>query len=203
MSMHLDLIWEDPHGLAVNKPAGLLTHPAGRASDEPTLEAMVRQLPPPRRSRVGLPRDGPPPRPAGLGRHPLGQDSQGRAPLGEPVRQAAAPQRILGDRRPTGSTGRTPGRRLGRLARRPDRSGRARVVAERDSGSVRAITRGRTGRSLRPSDRASPGFELYPSTGRTHQLRAQAAARGARSSATRPTARTAFDAGIALACPEL
>lgn len=39
---NLDVIWEDAYGLAVNKPAGLLTHQARSGAQELTLEALVR-----------------------------------------------------------------------------------------------------------------------------------------------------------------
>ncbi|MBV8382451.1 MAG: RluA family pseudouridine synthase [Planctomycetaceae bacterium] len=60
----------------------------------------------------------------------------------------------------------------------PDASGVARAVAPRAPGARRAVTRYQCDRA----GRLPPGtawLRLWPETGRTHQLRAQAAARGA------------------------
>ena len=176
MTGPLSVLWEDPHGLAVDKPAGLLTQ--GPAPGEITLESLVR--------RHLRPDD---PASAYVGTvHRLDR------PVSGVVLWAKTPK---ASRRWAEQFARRQARKEywaiveGDAARRlgtsgtwddrlspPDASGRARVVEAGGPGrAARGVTRFEVGRG-----RATPlGFswlKLRPETGRTHQLRAQAAARG-------------------------
>ncbi len=172
----LDLIWEDAHGLAVNKPAGLLTHPARSSSDEITLEALVRHHL----------------RPDDPGSVYLGTVHRLDRPVSGVVLWAKTPKAAhrwaeqFAHRRThkeywailqSGPTA-APDRWDDWLTS-PDRSGQARVASAEAAGSVHALTRVAVGD---PAQLIATGsfawFKLFPETGRTHQLRAQAASRG-------------------------
>ena len=170
------VLWEDPHGLAVDKPAGLLTQ--GTAGGEETLEGRVR--------RHLRPDD---PASVYLGTvHRLDRLTSGVVLWAKTPKSARrwaeqfagrsarkeywAIVEVRGDLDSLGN----PGTWDDHLAP-PDRSGRARVVVDDDRTSARATTRFEVGREKAVADGLA-WLKLRPETGRTHQLRAQAAARG-------------------------
>jgi 23S rRNA pseudouridine1911/1915/1917 synthase len=174
MTGPLTVLWEDPHGLAVAKPAGLLTQ--GPAGGEVTLEAMVR--------------------------HHLRPDDPASVYVGT-VHRLDRPVSgvILWAKTPKAA--RRLAEQFARRAVRkeywaivegvvppsavsepwddwlapPDSSGRASVVDAEASGSARALTRAEVGRG-RGVREGFVWLMLRPETGRTHQLRAQSGARG-------------------------
>src|SRR5512135_1322944 len=104
---------EDPHCLAVAKPAGILTQ--GTPRGESTLEAAVRRyLSAERPSSVYLGTVHRLDRPVSGGCR-LGQDAEGRAAVGRPVRAPRGAQGVLGGRRAR-RFGARRRRDLGRLA---------------------------------------------------------------------------------------
>ncbi len=197
----LDVLWEDPYGLAVNKPAGLLTQPARSGDDQPTLEGSIR---------LHL-------RPDDPASVYLGTVHRLDRPVSGVILWAKTPK----------AAHRWAEQFAGRLARKeywaivelgangipqtgevwddwllgPDRSGQAQVVPPGTPGAVQAITRVEVGdpEPVSPSGDRLLWLKLRPETGRTHQLRAQAASRGwpivgdATYGSTTP-----FDRGIAL-----
>ena len=175
----LDILWEDPHGLAINKPAGLLTHPGGGARDEPTLEALIRRyLRPDDPGSVYLGTVHRLDRPVSgvnlWAKTPKAAQRWGdqfarRLARKEYWAIVAGPPVGLNDDPDRWDDWLTP----------PDRSGRAGVAGEGTPGAVRAVTRVEV-TDARPvaGDTTFAWLKLYPETGRTHQLRAQAAARG-------------------------
>ena len=188
----LAILWDDPHLIAVVKPAGLLTQ--GVAGAESTLEEAVR-----RHLR-------------GEGSGPIYLGTVHR--LDRPVsgvivwaKTAKAARRISEQFAVRGVRKQYWAVAEGCLDREAvwddwlapvDESGVARVVAEGTAGARRAITRARPMVGVKvPTGLIA--LELEPETGRTHQLRAQASARGlaivgdARYGATR-----SFAVGIAL-----
>lgn len=176
MNEPLVVLWEDPHGLAVAKPAGLLTQ--GPVGGEDTLEARIRRHL----------------RPADPGSVYLGTVHRLDRPVSGVVLWAKTPKAA---RRWSEQFARRSARKeywaiveplegMGRLEPSgtwddplgpPDLEGRARVVEASAPGAVRAVTRFEVGLG-----RAAPDglawLRLRPETGRTHQLRAQASARG-------------------------
>ena len=196
----LDVIWEDPHGVAVNKPAGLLTQPAGPPSAEVTLEALVRQhLRPDDPASVYLGTV-----------HRLDRPVSGVVLWAKTPKAARRWAEQFAGRRtrkeywavvdrpasewPTGLM------RWDDWLTRPNQAGRAQVVAAATPAAVLAATQVRRGE---PARLIAPGpyawLELYPSTGRTHQLRAQTASRGIPIVGDLTYgSRTAFAEGIAL-----
>jgi 23S rRNA pseudouridine1911/1915/1917 synthase len=194
MSDPLAVLWEDPHGLAVAKPAGLLTQ--GPVGDEPTLESMVR--------RHLRPDD-----PASVY---LGTVHRLDRPVSGVVLWAKTPK----------AARRWAEQFSGRSARKeywaivevgpdleesgtwddrlapPDALGRARVVDAESAKSARALTRFELGQGM-AVPQGLAWLKLRPETGRTHQLRAQSASRGLPivGDATYGATRT-FPVGIAL-----
>lgn len=177
MSEPLVVLWEDPHGLAVDKPAGLLTQ--GRVDGEQTLEDRVR--------RHLRPED---PASVYLGTvHRLDRPVSGVVLWAKTPRSARrwADQfarrlarkeywALVEDGGDSGSLA-TAGTWDDFLA--PiDSSGRVLVVAGPEGReATRALTRFEVGRG-RVVAPGSLWLILRPETGRTHQLRAQAASRG-------------------------
>ena len=174
MTGPLAVLWEDAHGLAVDKPAGLLTQ--GPAEGEVTLEALVR--------RYLRPDD-----PASVY---VGTVHRLDRPVSGVILWAKTPKAarrwaeqfarrearkeywaiVEGDVASIGASGSWEDWLLP-----PDASGRARVVEPDAPGAARAAT----GFEVGPVRAALDGFvwlRLRPETGRTHQLRAQSAARG-------------------------
>jgi 23S rRNA pseudouridine1911/1915/1917 synthase len=174
--LRLAVLWEDPHGLAVAKPAGLLTQ--GPPEGEITLEALVR--------RHLRPDD-----PASVY---LGTVHRLDRPVSGVVLWAKTPKAAR--RWAEQFAGRSArkeywaivemGAEAGRLASfgtwddrlaPPDASGRARVVEADRPGLARALTRFEVGSGM-VAPEGLTWLKLRPETGRTHQLRVQAAARG-------------------------
>jgi 23S rRNA pseudouridine1911/1915/1917 synthase len=175
----LEVLYDDPHVLAVAKPAGLLTQ--GVAAGEPTLEQAVRRLLSPGAPVAVY----------------LGTVHRLDRPVSGVVLWARTPKSAR--RLAAQFAGRTvikeywalvecrddppaPGEE-GEwddwLAGSADASGVVRASAEGRPGARRALTRFR--REPEGSARLPDGLawlRLWPRTGRTHQLRAQAAARG-------------------------
>jgi 23S rRNA pseudouridine1911/1915/1917 synthase len=196
MTGSLAVLWEDPHGLAVSKPAGLLTQ--GPAQGELTLEMMVRRHL----------------RPEEPGSIYLGTVHRLDRPVSGVMLWAKTPKAarrwadqfarrevlkeywaiVEGDAtRLLGTSG-----RWDDWLAPPDARGRAAVVETGTPGAVLASTRFEVGRGLE----VAAGFtwiKLRPETGRTHQLRSQLASRGMPivGDSTYGSAR-AFPVGIAL-----
>jgi 23S rRNA pseudouridine1911/1915/1917 synthase len=172
----LAVIWEDPYGLTVVKPAGLLTQ--GRAGGEETLEDRVRRY---------LNADDP----ASVY---LGTVHRLDRPVSGVVLWAKTPKSArrwadqfarrsvckeywaLVEARDDLARLATPGTWDDYLAP-PDALGRARVVGADDPGATRAVTHFAVGGGTVTTDGVL-WLKLRPETGRTHQLRAQAAAHG-------------------------
>ncbi len=172
----LAVLWEDPHGLAISKPAGILTQRTGAGSDEVSLEDLVR--------RYLRPED---PASAYLGTvHRLDRPVSGVILWAKTPRSARrwADQFarrevrkeywaiVEGDTTGLGESGRW----VDWLAP-PNASGRARPVEPGTPGSLLASTAYEVVRSPGLADGLA-WLRLQPETGRTHQLRAQGAARG-------------------------
>jgi 23S rRNA pseudouridine1911/1915/1917 synthase len=169
----MQILFEDPHCLAVAKPAGLLTQ--GRASGEPTLEAEVR-------------------------RH-LRPDDPGSAYVGTVHRLDRPVSGVVLFAKTPKAARRLAAQFAGREARkeywavvagRPPATegtwddwlclddtglGVAQVCRPGTPRARRAVTRYRQGVAGRVPD-GTTWLRLWPETGRTHQLRVQSAARG-------------------------
>jgi 23S rRNA pseudouridine1911/1915/1917 synthase len=173
MSRPLTVLWEDPHGLAVDKPAGWLTQ--GPVGGELTLESLVRlHLRPddPASAYVGTVHR--------LDRPVSGVILWAKTPKAarrwadQFARREARKEYwaiVEGNLAGPGETGVWEDW-LGP----PGAQGRARVIDPSEPGAVRASTRFEVGRGLAVRE----GFtwlKLRPETGRTHQLRVQASAR--------------------------
>ncbi len=189
MTKSLLILYEDSHCLAVVKPAGLLTQ--GMPGRESTLEEAVRRhLHPddPAAAYVGTV-------------HRLDRPASGVVVWAKTPKAARRLAAQFADRQAVKEywavVEDAPGASASGLDAAgtwddwltpPDASGVARAVAPRAPGARRAVTRYRRDRA----GRLPPGtawLRLWPETGRTHQLRAQAAARGRRSSGTASMAR--------------
>jgi len=172
MPLPLVVLFEDPHFLAVAKPAGVLTQ--GRAGGDPTIEEAVRRH---------LGRDGPS---AGyLGTvHRLDRPVSGVLLWAKTPRAARRLAEQFADRAARkvywavvgGHPEAVEGTWDDLLAPVDPVTAVARIVVEPGHGARRAVT------GYRRVDAAGlPGgcsfLRLAPETGRTHQLRAQAAAR--------------------------
>ncbi|WP_435021577.1 RluA family pseudouridine synthase [Tundrisphaera sp. TA3] len=175
MPAPLVVLWEDAHGLATNKPAGLLTQ---RGSDpaEITLETLVRQhLRPddPASAFVGTVHR--------LDRPVSGVVLWAKTPKAarrwseQFARREARKEYwaiVEGDAAPFGPSG-TWDDWIGP----PDRQGRAPIRSDEASGFAHALTAYEVAaRAGGPA--GTTRLTLRPETGRTHQLRAQAASRG-------------------------
>lgn len=177
----LAILWEDAHLLVVDKPAGLLTQPRGRGATEPSLEEAVRAYLSPDR-----------PRDVYLGTiHRLDRPVSGVVAWAKNVKAAR--------RLSTQFESRTVEKLYAAIVSIDDATGVSLVTDEDQEwvdwiGPVgpsgvatfsdretletrRAVTWVRRIASDRPTD-GWIGLWLRPSTGRTHQLRAQAARRG-------------------------
>ena len=172
MSRSVAVLWEDAHGLAVAKPAGMLTQGSG----EPTVEALVRAY--------LAPDD-----PASVY---LGTVHRLDRPVSGVILWAKTPKaaRRWADQFASREVKKeywaivegevAPGEDSGLWSdglTRPDAMGRAGVVDLGTTGAQQAITWFEIGRGgVLPS--GLTWIKLRPETGRTHQLRAQSAARG-------------------------
>ena len=193
----LALLWEAPHGPAVNTPAGMLTQPSRAGDPEPTLDCLVRRhLRPEAPASVYLGTVHRLDRPVSgvvlWAKHPRAahrwatQFAQRRT---EKIYWAIAEDR--------GESGPAQAELWADHLLSPDRGGQARVVAEGITGAVLAVTRG--DRRPEPAAARFARLILAPETGRTHQLRAQAAARVGPILGDRTYGSTEeFPAGIAL-----
>jgi 23S rRNA pseudouridine1911/1915/1917 synthase len=195
MAGPLSVLWEDPHGLAVNKPAGWLTQ--GPADGEDTVETLVRRhLRPddPASVYVGTV-------------HRLDRPVSGVILWAKNPRAARRWSEQFAGRQAHKEYWAIVEQTAPELEARgvwddwltrPDAQGRARVVEPASSGSVRALTRFEVGdRSRIPSGFA--WLKLRPETGRTHQLRAQSSTRvGSILGDSTYGSRQAFPSGIAL-----
>jgi 23S rRNA pseudouridine1911/1915/1917 synthase len=166
MNASLSVLWEDPHGLAVNKPAGWLSQ--GTAGGEISVETLVR--------RHLRPDD-----PASVY---VGTVHRLDRPVSGVILWAKTPKAA---RRWAEQFARREARKeywaiVEKVEAHsgvwedwlasPDASGRALVVDPTFPRAVRALTRFEVGQGLKTRD----GFtwlKLRPETGRTHQLRAQ------------------------------
>jgi 23S rRNA pseudouridine1911/1915/1917 synthase len=170
------VLWEDPHGLAVAKPAGILTQRTRAGSVEMTLEDLVRSY-----LRPGDPAS------VYLGTvHRLDRPVSGVILWAKTPRAARrwAEQFarrdvrkeywaiVEGDASGLGESGRW----VDALVP-PGASGRSSVVPPETPGASLASTTYEVGRGRGLPDGLA-WLKLRPETGRTHQLRAQAAARG-------------------------
>lgn len=195
MTEPLAVLYEDAHVLAVEKPAGLLTQ--GRAGGEPTLEDAVR-------------------RHLGAGDVYLGTVHRLDRPVSGVVVWARTPKaaRRLSAQFAARTTTKeywavvepsdaAPGPPESGvwddwLTASADASGVVRAAAPGSPGARRAVTRYQTGRARQLPDRTA-WLRLWPETGRTHQLRAQAALRGWPVLGDTPYGATrAFPRGVAL-----
>jgi 23S rRNA pseudouridine1911/1915/1917 synthase len=170
------VLWEDPHGLAVAKPAGIPTQATRAGSVESTLEGLVRSY-----LRPGDPAS------IYLGTvHRLDRPVSGvilwaktpraaRRWAEQFARREARKEYwaiVEGDVSDLGDSGRWDDWLVP-----PDARGRSRVVPSETPGASLASTSYEVGRG-RGLPEGLVWLRLRPVTGRTHQLRAQAAARG-------------------------
>ena len=181
----LDILWEDPHGIAVNKPAGLLTHPGTAGSADPALDGRIRRY-----LRPEAPAE------VYLGTvHRLDRPVSGVilwAKTSKAARRWAEQFALRQAQKtywaiisvPAGTGDLTTNVRTEIWTdwlTSPDREGRAQVVPAGTRGAVEAITEVEWGPAATMVGRDHPRYrwlQLHPRTGRTHQLRAQTAARG-------------------------
>ncbi|MDX2038929.1 MAG: RluA family pseudouridine synthase [Isosphaeraceae bacterium] len=204
MTEALSILWEDEHLLVVDKPAGLLTQPRGPKVGEPSLEDRVRaHLAPGAPTEVYLGTihrlDRPVSGVIAWAKNPrsarrLAMQFERRSVMKTYAAVLDAREGTRPDVLPDRGDAATWIDGLGPVGP----SGRAVVGSPEDPESKRAETRVR-----RLESAVVPlGFEavlLEPLTGRTHQLRAQAAARGLPIAGDRAYGSSyEFDRGIAL-----
>jgi 23S rRNA pseudouridine1911/1915/1917 synthase len=189
----LVILWDDPHLIAVSKPAGLLTQ--GVNGGEPTLEEAVRRLIRPEQPASAY----------------LGTVHRLDRPVSGVIVWAKTPKaaRRLAEQFARREAKKeywavVEGEDLAREERWNDwlapldPMGVARIVTEGAPGARRAVTRAGPLVGVKVPE-ATALLRLMPETGRTHQLRAQTSLRGrpivgdARYGASRP-----FPGGIAL-----
>ncbi|GAC1475953.1 MAG: pseudouridine synthase [Isosphaeraceae bacterium] len=181
MSRSVSILLEDAHLLAVAKPAGLLTQ--GRPTGEPTLEQAVRlHLAPDNPSSVYLGTVHRLDRPvSGVVLWAKTSKAAHRLATQFSMRQVVkeywaivetCPASVLAawDKEPRGVWDDW-------LANATDEAGVVRVLPPRASGARRAVTRYQFENLQRLHD-GMRWLRLWPETGRTHQLRVQAASRG-------------------------
>ena len=166
----LVILYEDPHCLAVAKPAGLLTQ--GRADGAPTHEEAVRRhLDPGAPDAVYLGTVHRLDRPVSgvvlWAKTPKAARRLAAQFSGREARKEYWAIVAAGEVAPLWEDGLLP----------VSETGTAPVVAVETPGARRAVTRALRGRAVRLPDGCA-WLRLWPETGRTHQLRAQAAARG-------------------------
>ena len=170
-----DVLYEDAHLVAVAKPAGLLTQ--GPSWKEPTLEQVVRRhLAPDAPESVYLGTV-----------HRLDRPVSGVVVWAKTPRAARrlsnqfAARRVIKEYRAVVETTESlAGESVWEdwLTRAADALGVVHVVAKGDPQGRLAVTRARIEPSA-PVPEGAVHLRLWPETGRTHQLRAQAAHRGA------------------------
>ena len=180
----LDILWEDPHGLAVNKPAGLLTQPSEARSIAPTLEGSIRRyLCPEAPANVYLGTVHRLDRPVS-GVILWAKTSKAARRWADQFAKRQAQKTYWAIVETPAVLNDHPSETATEVwtdwLTAPDRAGQARVVPAGTGGAVEAITAIEWGPEVISPD-GHPRWrwlELHPRTGRTHQLRAQAAARG-------------------------
>ena len=201
----LNILWEDPHGLAVNKQAGLLTQPSEAGSDAPTLEGLIRRyLCPEAPASVYLGTVHRLDRPVSgvilwaktskAARRWADQFAKRQA---QKTYWAIVATATIADELTSGR----PAEVWTDWLTAPDRAGQAQVVPTGTKGAVEAITAIEWGPEFIPSvgHPQCRWVQMRPRTGRTHQLRAQAAARGCPIVGDSTYgSRVPFDPGIAL-----
>ena len=170
VAMNLEVLFEDNHCLAVNKPAGLLARGTRRATRVLSSWRLTISGPG-TKSRATSTWGyciGSTDRLRGSS---SGQDEQGRRPVVGTVSSGLDREALLGD---CGRTRSCAGRGMGRLARKGHPANRSGVAVDDHPSSkearvaVRVV--GQWGRFTK--------LELRPATGRSHQLRVQLAGRG-------------------------
>ncbi|WP_435010343.1 RluA family pseudouridine synthase [Tundrisphaera lichenicola] len=176
MDGRLTVLWEDPHGLAVAKPAGVLTQRARKDTGEVTLEDLIRAY--------LAPDD---PNSVYLGTvHRLDRPVSGVILWAKNPRAARRWSEqfalrqvskeywavVEGDVDQMTASGRWEDWIVP-----PDELGRARLVPVDTPSSVRASTTYEIGRKQKLPEGLT-WLKLRPETGRTHQLRCQVAGRG-------------------------
>ena len=176
----LVILHEDPHCLAVVKPPGQFTQGTWAPPDEITLETAVRQyLNPGDPSSVYLGIVHRLDRPD-VGRLDLGQDDQGRPTAFRPVQRRRVVKEywaIVESRPEQRGAGTTGEETWTDWLTAPTPTGSSALRRPHTPGAREAITKVRFEAAGSLASQFT-WLRLWPQTGRTHQLRAQAAARG-------------------------